>query len=169
MSYKIKSLAEHQANLESSAADQIRRLDYDVSDCALSTWATSSMQSFDNFAIRALELGAKNGIDGPAVEVPILRWKADKIVVEARLVLTRFGLKWHIDGAMEQGEVGKEWVGTSAKTLDKLCLYEDSVVLPSLPYADAHCPCIGAPVSFSLRPHPGAHEQYLRFGGKVVN
>lgn len=164
--YRIGSLSDHKANLSKHHDDQACRLDYDVEDVALSSWASSQMIDFDNFAIRAIELGAKNGIDGPAVNVPILRYKADKVAVEARLVLTKYGLKWHVDGAMDQSEIGKEWLSTNEKTLDKLGLYKDSVVLPARNYADAHCQYVGAPVSFSLKPLPEALEAFLRSGGK---
>lgn len=166
--YKINSLEAHKANLSKHHDDQVRRLDCDVEDVALSSWASSQMIGFDSFAIRALELGAMNGIDGPAVEVPILRYSSDKIAVEAHLVLTKYGLRWHVDGAMDQSEIGKEWLSTNEKTLAKLGLYEDSVVLPAREYADAHCSCIGAPVSFSLKPLPGALESFLRSGGKAT-
>lgn len=160
--YKIKTLEAHRASIEKHRADNVRRLDCDVSDVALSSWASSQTISFDGFAIRALELGAKNGIDGPAVEVPVLRYKSDRIAVEAHLVLTKYGLRWHVDGAMDQSEIGKEWLSTNEKTLEKLGLYESSVVLPARDVADAHCPFVGAPVSFSLRPLPGALEAFLR-------
>lgn len=161
-SYKISSLSEHKANLAKHHDDQVRRLDCDVEDVALSSWASSQMIGFEAFAIRALELGAKNGIDGPAVEVPILRYVSDKVAVAARIVLTKYGLRWHVDGAMDQAEIGKEWLPTNEKSLAKLGLYQSSVVLPARQYADAHCSCIGAPVSFSLKPLPGALEAFLK-------
>lgn len=160
--YKINSLDAHKANLAKHHDDQARRLDCDIEDVALSSWASDQMIGFENFAIRALELGAKNGIDGPAVEVPVLRYVSDKVAVEAHLVLTKYGSRWHVDGAIDQAKIGKEWLPANEKSLAKLGLYEDSVVLPARKYADAHSSCIGAPVSFYLRPLPGALEAFLK-------
>lgn len=164
MGYLITTIEEHRRSIDADHKRQVERLSHDVEDVALSTWATSNHMRFESLAIRALELGAENGIDGPAVEVPVLRYASTGAVVNARFLPTKFGAAYHIDGGMDVAEIGREWVSCAPRTLKKLGLVEDFVVLPASRYADADCPFVGAPVSFRLKPRKDVLERFLQTG-----
>lgn len=70
--YPIKTPAFHRAELARQADDNHRRLDYDVSDVGLSSWASGQLMSYHHAALEALALGAVHGIAGPAVEADFL-------------------------------------------------------------------------------------------------
>lgn len=73
MSYLITSIEQHKEARDDEHRENARRLEYDVSDCALSSWASNQMAKFHGVAIDALERGKEwFGVDWPAGEFPAL-------------------------------------------------------------------------------------------------
>ena len=57
MSYTITTIDYHEKAKAKDSADNLRRRDLDVYDCALSSWASDQMIGFHSVAISALNAG----------------------------------------------------------------------------------------------------------------
>jgi hypothetical protein len=124
MGYIIKTLEWHKAEIERNKEDNMRRLDYDVSDCALSSWASSQMISFHHKAIEALTLGLENGSTEPMWYVTKLFLNGEP--VKAKVVESRFGQCW----CLETPVGGRKFVpmGENSRVQKSLGLKEDKVL-----------------------------------------
>lgn len=156
MSYAIKTVEHHTAERARHGADNLRRLDYDVEDVGLSSWASSSMMDFHSLALDALALGEAHGFDGPAVLARVLV-DADGNLVSDTVAVSYF------NGAAKQGwrltpeqreALGRYSVpvGENSRVQRGLGFYEEERVLPANRYVEVECAFRGAPLVFALKP-----------------
>lgn len=151
MSYKIETIEKHTAEMEQNTKDNIRRLDCDVSDVALSSWASDTMISFAHFAIEALKLGAENGIDGPAGYFN--RLMQGERVVDAKLISGQYGMVWLLSDS-EAATFGRKFIPFSGRgkssVQKKLGLSETEIVAKASRNVQSFCGFIGGCVTFRL-------------------
>jgi hypothetical protein len=152
MAYTIQTVKAHRDALKREAENAKRRLDLDVSDAGLSSWAGDAMTMFHHAALEALALGKKHGIRGPAVEVPVLVDAAGQLV-DARLRQGDFGLYWHLGKDAEQ-RFGKRFVphGGTSRVQRQLGLREARRVVPASRSVQARTAGRGSPVFFTVIP-----------------
>ena len=108
MTIEITTIANHTAAIESNTKRNIERLDYNVEDVALSSWGSSMMISAHHTAIRALELGAEHGIDGPACDIDVL-CREDGTIVSAKMIDGKYGPCWMLAPEAE-AEFGRKFI-----------------------------------------------------------
>ena len=149
MAYVIKTVEYHQNAIAECRAANIRRLDLNVEDCALSFWADQNMIQFHEQAIKALQLGSESGIDGPAGYG--LRLMQGERTVNARTVNGQYGDVWLLSDEEAQ-RFGRKFVpvGEKSRVQKSLGLSEAEVLVPVSRKMASHCAGIGCPVSFSL-------------------
>lgn len=149
MAYTIMTIEKHEREMAESKERNIRRLDYNVEEVALSSWADANMRSFHEEAIKALRLGAEHGIDGPAGYFP--RLLEGERVVDARIIQGQYGRSWLLSAA-EAARFGRKFVpmGENSRVQKKLGISEAMVVAPASRTMDSHCASIGCPVTFRL-------------------
>lgn len=152
--YPIKTVEYHEKQLEDCQSNNRRRLDLDVSDVALSTWADATMVEFHRLAIAALKRGAENGIDGPAGYFPRLYAVEyeKEVELDARLVSGQYGLVWLLSDK-DAERFGRRFIptGKGSRVQRKLGLREDTVLAPAERFAEpSGADFIGAPIFFSL-------------------
>ena len=156
MAYIIKTAEHHTAERARHGADNVRRLDHDVEDVGLSSWASSSMMDFHSLALDALALGEAHGIDGPAVLTRVL------VDAEGNLVSDTVAVSY-FNGAAKQGwrltpeqreALGRYSVpvGDNSRVQRELGFYEEERVLPANRYVEVECAFRGAPLVFALKP-----------------
>lgn len=126
MSYKIETAEFHKEALAFAEECAAKRTE----DVGLSVWADNAIIGFHEFAIRALELGAQNGMNGPAMMAKRLM-EGDRVVV-AELIETQYGPAWML-AADEAEKFGRKFVptGTKSRIQKQLGLTEAQVVWPA--------------------------------------
>jgi hypothetical protein len=148
MSVKIETIDYHTAEIEAHKARNMERLDRDVSDVALSTWASDSMMRAHAVAIEALKLGAENGIDGPAGLFPRLMQNGREVA--AKIVDGQYGRVWLLSD-IEAGLFGRRFIpcGANSRIQKQLGLRETEIVAPAKRYlGSASGNWLGAHVSY---------------------
>lgn len=158
MSYAIKTVEHHTTERARHGADNMRRLDYDVEDVGLSSWASSSMMTFHELALEALALGAAHGIAGPAVLARVLVDAEGNIVsdvVDTSYFNGNPKQGWRLTPAQREA-LGRYNVptGENSRVQRTLGLREEERVLPACRYMEAVCAFRGAPIVFRLSPAP---------------
>lgn len=152
MAPQIRDAAYHRAEIAKDKAANTRRLDRDVMDVGLSFWATSQMIEFHEFALEALELGAANGMDGPAAK--FLRLKEGKRIVDAQRRRGDYGYYWHLAPA-EQKRFGLEKpflpAGARSRKQKALGVSEGEVVLPCTRVPERSCAGLGCPIIYTAK------------------
>ena len=154
--YAIKTPEYHLAQIARHAGDNARRLDYDVSDTALSSWASSESISYHRAALEALALGEKHGFDGPAVEATFLV-DADGDIVSTTVETTYFNgspkREWQLS-RQQRTALGRYSIpaGKTSRIQKQLGLTEKTVVVPAKRFFDAEGTFVGGPVILTLRP-----------------
>lgn len=155
----IRTVEYHRAEIEKDTAANARRLDLDGEDAALSTWAASQMITWNHIAIKALELGAAHGMQGPAVEAVVLV-NADGEIVSTERVEGEWGMSWKVRPA-HVATVGRRFVpcvkreGGTSRIQKSLGLVETTRVVPAEREPIKECAFAGAPVWYTLRPVVG--------------
>lgn len=152
MATKIVSIEFHKAQISSDQADNVRRLDLDVSDCALSSWASSENIKAHQCALNALELGAENGSTEPMGYFRKLATLSGE-VVPARLFINSFDkYTWLLSDEAAQ-KYGRKFIpaGSSSRIQKQLGLQEIEVLRPAKRFvACSGGSFIGASMSYYL-------------------
>ena len=154
--YAIKTPEYHLAQIARHAGDNARRLDYDVSDVGLSSWASGQLMSYHHAALEALALGEKHGFDGPAVEATFLV-DADGDIVSTTVDTNYFNgnpkQEWRLTRE-QRTALGRYSIpaGKTSRIQKQLGLHEKTVVVPSKRFFDAEGTFVGGPIIFTLRP-----------------
>lgn len=125
MSYTIQTIEFHKEALAFAKECAAKRTE----DVGLSVWADSAIIHFHEFAIDALELGAQNGMNGPAMMATRLM-EGDRVVA-AEMVQSEFGPAWKLS-ADEAAKFGRKFVPTGKSRIQKqLGLAETKMVWPA--------------------------------------
>jgi hypothetical protein len=152
MSYQIRTIEFHQNRIERDTAKNVERLDYDVSEVGLSSWASSQMIDFDRLAIRLLKNGAELGIDGPAARRELLVEVETGRVVSRRRIDNQWGSSWLL-GDEDADRYGRRFIpyGSNSRIQRSHGLKQTEAVEPCSRFVRSRCAGIGLPVSFSPR------------------
>lgn len=149
------TIQECQEIIAKHRADNIRRLDLDVSDCALSSWASDSIISSMHIAEEALKLGAEYGIDGPACIRRVL-CRGD-VVVSTREIPSKFyngKPSWLLSDPID----GRRFVPTrsyrtgNSRVQDELGLTERDALFVAQRKLGSACAGLGLPVVYFAEP-----------------
>lgn len=157
----MKTLSREQIAAERARvqADQRRRLDLDVGDCALSSWAGDAVLGAFRVMEIALDAGEQYGIDGPACEVAVLIDVASNEVVPARKVWSEKFRKsdWLLEPEAAE-KYGRRYVpwGFNSKVQKSLGLRQGLAVFPARANLGSACAGRGLPVSYFAEPLEGA-------------
>jgi len=152
MSYEIRTIEFHQNRIERDTAKNVERLDFDVSDVGLSSWASSQMIDFDRLAIRLLENGAELGIDGPAARREILVDAETGRVVSKHRIYNQWGSSWLLNDD-DAERFGRRFIpyGSMSRIQIKHGLKQTETIEPCSRFVRSRCAGVGLPVSFSPR------------------
>lgn len=148
MSYQIRSIEFHEAAMERDIQRNKERLDYDVEDVGLSSWASDQMITFHRRAIRLLETGQDIGIDEPAAE-RLLLVDEDYNVVSFNWYDTRYGASWRLSKEATK-KYGRGWIPfhDNSRIQRQLGLRQITLIWPCSRWMKTYCSGIGSPVSF---------------------
>ena len=155
-SYAIKTPEYHRAELARNAADNLRRLDYDVSDVGLSSWASDQLMNYHHAALEALALGAAHGMSGPAVEHTFLVDRDGNhvsSVVDTNYFNGSPKREWRLTRE-QRAALGRYSIpaGKTSRVQKQLGLREETVVVPAKRFFDAEGTFVGGPIILTLRP-----------------
>jgi hypothetical protein len=151
MSYQIFSREYHQDALSRCHERLSQYAAEELSECSLSLYGTEQMVRFHTFALGALEIGACNGINGPASYFPALMDGQER--VNAKLINGTFGMVWILEDGNSYGRKFIPFAGAGkSRVQSHLGLREIEVVGPASPYVEVSCGGRGMPLSFRLRP-----------------
>jgi len=154
--YAIKTPEYHLAQIARHAGDNARRLDYDVSDVGLSSWASDQRMNFHHEALEALALGEAHGIPGPAVEHTFLVDDAGNFVsstVDTNYFNGSPKREWRLSRE-QRTALGRYAVpaGKTSRVQKQLGLREKTLVVPAKRFFDAEGTFVGGPVILTLQP-----------------
>jgi len=156
MPYIIKTPEHHATERARQGLENRRRLDYDVEDVGLSSWASSSMMAFHDLALDALALGEAHGFDGPAMEQTVLVDAAGEVVSDT-IDTAHFGgvgkRQWRLSRD-QRAALGRYAIptGETSRIQRALGMRETTRVVPASRYVEAGCAGVGCPVFFTLLP-----------------
>lgn len=154
MAFKIVSVEEANAAIERNVADNIRRLDLDLSDCALSVWGSQAAIGAFRAMIAAWELGKDLGADCPcAVQRVLCRGNE---IVSNRMIENQYGRSWLVADGIE----GRKFfpVGSKSRIQKQYGLEERELIVEADDYLDSDCAGIGMPVWYGAK---------AKIGGRV--
>lgn len=159
MSYEIRTIEFHKAQLKCIAEANQRRLEeqIDPMDCALSSWAGDSMQRFHCYAIELLEQGLEQfGEEIPCTKILTLVDSGDNVVSEktSRAVFNyQETFSWRLSEEMTK-KYGRGFIpkGSRSRIQKQLGLTEKRIMKRVKPYLAAKCAFVGAGVSFHTIP-----------------
>ena len=124
--YTIQTIEFHKEALAFAKECAAKRTE----DVGLSAWTDNAVIGFHEFALSALELGAQNGMNGPAMMATRLM-EGNRVVI-AELIQSEFGPAWML-AADEAEKFGRKFVPTGSKSRiqKQLGLTEAKVVWPT--------------------------------------
>lgn len=161
--YTIQTIEFHKAAIVAQEEKAAKRTE----DVGLSAWADDSIISFHRFAIKALELGAEHGMNGPAM-VTLRLMEGDRMV-NAELIESQFGSTWLLS-ADEAEKFGRKFVPTGSKSRiqKQLGLTEAQTIWPAQRQVLSNVNYAG--MTFILQEAPKAathnnHDDCDRYGG----
>lgn len=153
--YEIKTIDFHKNALEAISKRNQERVDeqVDPSDCALSSWGSSTMISFHRHAIELLETGLRElGREVPCLNMNTLV-DADNNVVSGTISSSSFNgketLSWVLNDEMaEKYERFYIPFGDNSRIQKKFGLKQVRMMQETKPHLVAKCAFIGSGVSF---------------------
>ena len=113
---QITTIENHQSSLDHHSKRNVERLDLDVSDSALSSWASDQTIKAENLALDALKLGAEHGNTEPRGYFRKLATLSGEII-DAKLFINPYdNYTWLLSDAAAQ-KYGRKFIpaGTSSR------------------------------------------------------